>query len=59
MKKIGFIGCGNMGAALARAAAKSVGAENKHKIGYFCNKVAEILIRVWRGAFFIVTLVSG
>ena len=28
MKKIGFIGCGNMGGALARAAVKSVGAES-------------------------------
>lgn len=28
MKKIGFLGCGNMGGALARAAAKAVGAEN-------------------------------
>ena len=28
MKTIGFIGCGNMGGALARAAVKSVGAEN-------------------------------
>lgn len=28
MKKIGFLGCGNMGGALARAAIKSVGAEN-------------------------------
>lgn len=28
MKTIGFIGCGNMGGALARAALKSVGAEN-------------------------------
>ena len=28
MKTVGFIGCGNMGGALARAAAKSVGAEN-------------------------------
>ncbi len=28
MKKIGFIGCGNMGGALAKAAVKSVGAEN-------------------------------
>ena len=28
MNKIGFIGCGNMGGALARAAVKSVGAEN-------------------------------
>ncbi len=28
MKKIGFLGCGNMGGALARAALKAVGAEN-------------------------------
>lgn len=28
MKKIGFLGCGNMGGALARAAVKSVGAES-------------------------------
>lgn len=28
MKKIGFLGCGNMGGALAKAAIKSVGAEN-------------------------------
>lgn len=28
MKKIGFLGCGNMGGALAKAALKSVGAEN-------------------------------
>ena len=28
MKTIGFIGCGNMGAALARAVAKTVAAEN-------------------------------
>ena len=28
MKKIGFLGCGNMGGALAKAAVKSVGAEN-------------------------------
>ena len=27
-KKIGFIGCGNMGSALALAAAKAVGSEN-------------------------------
>ena len=28
MKTIGFLGCGNMGGALARAAIKSIGAEN-------------------------------
>ncbi len=28
MKKIGFLGCGNMGGALARAAIKSIGSEN-------------------------------
>ena len=31
MKKIGFLGCGNMGGALAKAAVKSVGAENIFK----------------------------
>ena len=45
MKTIGFLGCGNMGGALAKAALKSVGAENVLRHETPCYRVDTSLIQ--------------